>query len=80
MHAAAVAAAASPAFIRGACIAAMRSAEPVQREDHKKLSKHAKKRAKEDRERQIRDAELRRLQVSRAEPKRCSAVIKACTQ
>lgn len=38
-------------------------AEPVQREERHKLSKHAKKRAKGDRERQIHEAELRRLQV-----------------
>lgn len=38
-------------------------AEAAQQDDHKKLSKHAKKRAREERERAIRDAELRRLQV-----------------
>lgn len=37
-------------------------AEPVQSEDPKKLSKHAKKRARDDREREIRDAEKRRMQ------------------
>lgn len=53
--------------LRPARAAAMRVAEPAQREDHKKLSKHAKKRAKDDRERQIRDAELRRLKVGSRE-------------
>lgn len=47
-----------------------RLAEPAQQEEHRKLSKHAKKRAKEDRERQIREAELRRLQVRFAHAKR----------
>ncbi|KAI3436621.1 hypothetical protein D9Q98_006038 [Chlorella vulgaris] len=36
-------------------------AEPVQEEAHKKPTKHAKKRAKDDRERQIREAEMRRM-------------------
>lgn len=39
-----------------------RLAEPEQRGEAHKLSKHAKKRAKSDRERQIREAEMRRLQ------------------
>ena len=43
--------------------AAIAATEPAQQEEHRKLSKHAKKRARDDRERAIRDAELRRLQV-----------------
>ena len=42
------------------------AAEPTQKEEQKKVGKHAKKRAKDDRERQIREAEMRRMQVGSA--------------